>query len=164
MNMSRLKVLPKTYLRFKGNSITRFIQLFVMVMMIISPTTALSVVQCSTPDHSFKKFLQRFEENIEFQRSRIVLPMVARFGDYTMTNVIIELWNTEKIKNLNYPLILSSQGRKKEHVIESIMISTKRYTEVFHDGPPESDLYRVLYKFRNIDGCWFLEEMHDKSK
>ena len=48
--------------------------------------------------------------------------------------------------------------------MESILLSTKRYAEVFHDGPPESDLYRVLYKFRNIGGCWFLEEMHDKSK
>lgn len=51
----------------------------------------------------------------------------------------------------------------KHHNAESILLSTKRYAEVFHDGPPESDSYRVLYKFRSIDGCWFLEEMHDKS-
>ena len=164
MNMSRLRVLPKICIQLKDGSVARSIRIFVLAMMIVSPTTALSVVQCSTPDHSFKEFLQRFEESIEFQRSRIVLPMVTRFGDYTMTNVVIELWSSEKLKKLDYPLILSLHGRKKEHVMESIVLSTKRYAEVFHDGPPESDLYRVLYKFRNIDGCWFLEEMHDKSK
>ncbi len=164
MNIFRLTVLLKICFCFKDGSIARSIRLFVLAMMIILPTTAFSVVQCSTPDRSFKGFLQRFEESIKFQRSRIVLPMVARFGDYTMTNVVIELWSLEKLKNLDYPLILSLQGRKKEHVMESIVLSTKRYAEVFHDGPPESDLYRVLYKFRNIGGCWFLEEMHDKSR
>ena len=135
-----------------------------VVLLVALPTVAFAVVQCPSHDQSFETFLQQFEEDIEFQRSRIVLPLVYRSGEYTMTNVMVELWNLEKIKKLDYPLILSRQGRKTEKVTEDIVLSTKRYVEVFHDGPPDSDLYRVLYKFRNIDGCWFLEEVHDKSE
>ena len=122
------------------------------------------MVQCPAPDHSFKAFLQRFEEDAGFQRSRLALPLVARLGEYTMADVTVELWNTDKIRSLDYPLILARKGRKVEHVTEAIVLSTKRYAEVFQDGPPESDLYRMLYKFRNINGCWFLEEVHDKSE
>lgn len=41
-------------------------------------------------------------------------------------------------------------------------IATQHYVEVFH-SKPEADSYLVLYKFRNLDGCWYLEELHDKS-
>ncbi len=137
--------------------------IFIMLLLVIFPTAASAVVECSTPDRSFKAFLQRFEQDIKFQHSRLVLPLVFRSGDYTMTDVVIELVDLGKVEKLDYSLILSLQGRTAENVSESILLSTKRYVEVFHDGPPESDLYRMLYKFRNIEGCWFLEEVHDKS-
>lgn len=148
----------------KENYIIHYVLSLLVAMLLIMPAMASAVVQCTIPDQSFKTFLQRFEEDIEFQRSRLVLPLVSRSGEYTMANVLIELWDIEKIKALDYPLILSRQGRKTENVTESILLPTKRYTEVFHDGPPESDLYRRLYKFRSIDNCWFLEEVHDKSQ
>ena len=164
MSITSNTMLPKSFFFSNFGLVTKCIRFCVLAVLLMSPVTAFSVAKCSKPDRSFKEFLQHFEESIEFQRNRIVLPLVARFGDYTMTNVVIELWDAEKLKKLDYPLILSSQGRVKNHVVESILLSTKRYAEVFHDGPPESDLYRVLYKFRNIDGCWFLEGIHDKSK
>lgn len=137
--------------------------LFAVLLILLSPPV-LAVVQCPVSDHSFRGFLQRFEEDPEFRQRRLVLPLVARLGEYTMTDVTIELWNVNKMRSLDYPLILNRQGRKQEHVTEIIMLLTKRYAEVFHDGPPESDLYRMLYKFRSIGGCWFLEEVHDKSE
>jgi hypothetical protein len=148
----------------KGNCIIYYVWSLLAAILIILPTVAYAVVQCPTPDRSFKAFLQRFEEDIEFQRSRLVLPLVSRSGEYTMTNTLVELWDIEKIKKLSYPLILTRQGRKTEKVAEDVVLFTKRYVEVFHDGPPESDMYRMLYKFRNIEGCWFLEEVHDKSQ
>lgn len=148
----------------KGNYITHCVWGLLVAMLVALPTMASAVVQCPTSDRSFKAFLQRFEEDIEFQRSRLVLPLVSRSGEYTMTDVLVELWGIEKIRKLDYPLILSRQGKKTENVTESILLSTKRYAEVFHDGPPESDVYRMLYKFRNVDNCWFLEEVHDKSQ
>lgn len=148
----------------KGNYITHYIWSLLAVMLVVLPTVAHAVVQCPVPDRSFKAFLQRFEEDVEFQRSRLVLPLVSRSGEYTMTDALVELWDIEKIKKLDYPLILSRQSRKAEKVAEDFVLLTKRYAEVFHDGPPESDMYRMLYKFRHIDGCWFLEEVHDKSQ
>jgi hypothetical protein len=148
----------------KVNCLIHFVWSLLAVMMIVLPSVASAVMQCPKPDRSFKAFLQRFEEDIEFQRSRLVLPLVYRSGEYTMTNVLVELWDIEKIKKLDYPLILSKRGKKTENVTEAILLSTKRYTEIFHDGPSGSDLYRMLYKFRSIDSCWFLEEVHDKSQ
>ena len=149
---------------WKGNYIIHCVWCLLVTMLIVLPTVASAVMQCPTPDRSFKTFLQRFEEDIEFQRSRLVLPLVSRSGEYTMTDVLVELWDIEKIKKMDYPLILSRQGRKTEKVTEDIVLFTKRYAETFHDGPSESDMYRMLYKFRQIDGCWFLEEVHDKSQ
>lgn len=126
---------------------------------------AQSAIACPVPDRKgFSEFLKKFEDDVAFQRKRIVLPLVVREGEYTMTNVSISLWGMEKIKSLDYPLILSRAERAKALVAEDILLITKRYVEVFHDGPPESDLYRMLYKFRSIGGCWFLEELHDKSE
>lgn len=138
--------------------------IFVSFTIISVPNMAFSMVKCSKKDSSFKEFLIKFEEGKEFQQNRIIFPLVVRFGDYTMTNIIIELWNLKKINNIGYPLIMSPQAQHKKRIAESVVLSTNRYAEIFHDGPPESDIYRVLYKFRNIDDCWFLEEMHDKSK
>lgn len=148
----------------KGNHIIHYVWSLLAAMLVVLPTVAQAVVQCPTPDRSFKVFLQQFEKDIEFQRSRLVLPLVSRSGEYTMTDTLVELWDIEKIKKLDYPMILSRQGRKAEKVAEDVVLFTKRYAEVFHDGPPESDMYRMLYKFRHIDGCWFLEEVHDKSQ
>lgn len=136
---------------------------YLMTVFVILPMTAFAVEKCATPDKSFDNFLQKFESDVAFQRSRLILPLVARFGDYMMSNVVIELWTIDKIKALDYPLVLTDEGKRKEVVKETTLLNTPRYVEVYHEGPPESDSYRVLYKFRNIEGCWFLEEMHDKS-
>lgn len=146
------------------SAVARRIRYLLTALVIVLSTSAFAVVQCPTPDRSFKAFLQRFEGDIEFQRARLVLPLVSRAGEYTMTDVMIELWDMEKIKSLDYPLILPQKKRQAEKVMETILLSTKRYAEIFQDGPPESDVYRMLYKFRNVDGCWFLEEVHDKSE
>jgi hypothetical protein len=123
------------------------------------------VLECPVPDkNGFDDFLKKFEEDINFQRTRLILPLVVREGDYSMAVVEVSLWDLGKIKSLQEPLILSKSQRKKELVTEDILLNTKRYVEVFHDGPPESDLYRMLYKFRFVNGCWYLEELHDKSE
>lgn len=137
--------------------------IYCMVGLLVFSMTASAIEKCAVPDKSIDGFLQKFENDIAFQRSRLILPLVARFGDYTMSNVVIELWTIDKIKTLDYPLVLSNEGKRKEAVKEATLLNTPRYVEVYHDGPPESDSYRVLYKFRSIEGCWFLEEMHDKS-
>lgn len=148
----------------KGTFMIHCVCSLFVAMLVFLPMVASAVVQCPAPDRSFKAFLQQFEEDIEFQRSRLVLPLVSRSGEYTMTNVLVEPRDIEKIKELDYPLMLSRQGRKIENVTESILLSTKRYAEVFHDGPPEYDLYRMLYKFRSINNSWFLEAVYDKSQ
>lgn len=123
------------------------------------------MVECTVPDNKgFTVFLKKFEEDIGFQRTRIILPLVVREGDYSMAAVKVLLWDSAKIQSLSEPLILSKSQRKKAFVAEDVLLNTKRYVEVFHDGPPESDLYRMLYKFRAISSCWYLEELHDKSE
>lgn len=128
----------------------------------IWPINSSAVIVCKTPDKSFKSFLARFTEDSAFQQSRIIIPLVYRFGDYTMTNATVELWDINKIKALSYPLILSPTERKAKGIAQYDLLTTSRYAEVFQDRP-EADDYRLLYKFRNVDHCWFLEEVHDKS-
>lgn len=126
------------------------------------PVTCVAVIECRSPDRSFKSFYQRFTENMAFQQSRIVFPLVYRFGDYTMTTPVVELWDMAKLKAFDHPLILSHSQRKIERINEAFLLVTRRYSEAFQDRP-ETDDYRMLYKFRNVGGCWFLEEAHDKA-
>ena len=84
-------------------------------------------------------------------------------GGYTVQGVSIALWDIEKIKALDWPLILPSKDRNRLGVSEEVLLRTQRYSEVLQEGPPETDSYRLLYKFRNVGGCWFLEELHDRS-
>jgi hypothetical protein len=130
--------------------------------ILIWPITSTAVIVCKAPDDSFKGFFLRFTEDAAFQQSRIIFPLVHRFGDYTMTNPIIELWDINRVKTLTYPLILSQTQRKAKGIEQSDLLTTSRYAEVLQDRP-EADDYRLLYKFRNVDRCWFLEEIHDRS-
>lgn len=118
--------------------IASIFRLTFLPLLAASSPTAFAVVQCPSPDRSFKTFLHRFEEDIEFQRTRFVLPLVSRSGKCTMTDTKVELWDLERIQRLDYPLILSQQGKKTGKATESVVLSTKRYAEVFQDGPSES--------------------------
>lgn len=135
---------------------------FPFIAILFWPLVSSAIAVCKEPDKSFKNFLSNFTEDAAFQQGRIIFPLVYRFGDYTMTDLIIELWDKDKIKTLAYPLILSRGQRKKEGIQQSYLLTTSRYAEVFQDRA-EADDYRILYKFRNIEGCWFLEEVHDKA-
>ena len=134
----------------------------ILFATIILPASSSAAIVCKAPDKSFKDFFVRFTEEIPFQQSRVIFPLVYRFGDYAMTTPLIELWDSNKLKAFPHPLILSRSQRKVEGVNQSFLLVTPRYSEVFQDRQ-EADDYRILYKFRSVDGCWFLEDIHDKA-
>lgn len=135
---------------------------YVLVAVLLWPVASSAIVTCNVPDRSFRHFLQKFANYPNFQQSRIIFPLVHRFGDYTMTEPLIELWDLSQVKGLSYPLILSDRQRKAEGIEQLFVLTTRRYVEIVQDRP-EADDYRMLYKFRRINGCWFLEEAHDKA-
>ena len=132
----------------------------------ISPAGARVVsippVSCIRPDPSFSKFLDAFSENQGFQRSRVLVPLLLRSGEYTLHGATIQILDAVEIENLAVPLFRSKRERKNISVYQSVLFVTERYAEVFH-GRSRADFDQVLYKFRKIDRCWFLEEMHDLS-
>jgi hypothetical protein len=115
---------------------------------------------CKKADASFRSFLSRFTDDLEFQRGRLVTPLVARAGDNVTTEMTIELWTLDHIKSLKYPLIYSSRERKKQDLDQSILLQTKRYAEVFQQQR-EADAIRMQYRFQYYTGCWFLIEVED---
>ena len=126
------------------------------------PRHALAINECKKHDKSFEIFLSKFEEDMVFQRSRIVMPLVSREGNYFTTDPKIELLDIDAIEKLANPLILSKKEMKSQNVQDYIIIKTDAFAELLQDQY-ESDANRVLFTFRNIDGCWYLEEMHDES-
>lgn len=133
------------------------------ICMVFSLVCNAQIERCPAKDKGFKNFLKKFVADVPFQQSRVIFPLVYRYGDYSMTNPVVELWDANKIRSLPYPLIRNSLQMKAERMEQSYLLLTDRYSEVFQDIP-DSDSERVLYKFRNVDGCWFLEEVHDKSE
>jgi len=132
-----------------------------LVLFISAPVSAAGT-PCEKADTSFAKFLRQFGENKQFQKRRIVLPLVARFGDYQMVAPEVKLMSSSELEKLDYPLFRSNEEMKRDGVAQSVLLSTKRYAEVVQDQA-DADSDRILFKFRSIGGCWFLEELHDKS-
>ena len=119
-------------------------------------------VKCAKADSSFTRFLKTFSEDKNFQMVRTLVPLVVRQGDYFVNGAEVKLMSQPEIAKLPYSLFRSAKERKADYVSQSIALETSRYAEVLHDKD-EADSDRVLYKFSNIEGCWFLEEFHDKS-
>jgi len=130
-----------------------------------SKNTPFQGYACKQPDKSFDDFLEQFSANKSFQESRYILPLVYRSGSYSLANdygVTVELLNMEKIKSLNYSIFRSESERVKEGIGQQIELKTERYVELLH-YLPNADADMVLYKFKEINGCWFLQEFHDIS-
>jgi len=130
-----------------------------------SKNTPFQGYACQQPDKSFDDFLEQFSNNKNFQQSRYILPLVYRSGSYSLANdygVTVELLNMEKIKSLNYSIFRSKSERIKENIEQQIELKTERYIELLH-YLPNADADMVLYKFSEINGCWFLQEFHDIS-
>ena len=138
--------------------------LLLLFSSIASAATTEVPLSCEKKDQSFKTFLSRFTEDIAFQRSRLVLPLVSRYGNYDMAIPKIELLSRSDIMKLKDPLIYSRAELKKLNLAQSVLLLQKdRYAEVYQANAGEADDTRLLYKFRNVSGCWFLEETHDRS-
>ena len=125
-------------------------------------TAAATVERCPKPDATFSGFLAQFAADTKFQRKRLILPLVYRYGSYWISDPKIELWDAQKIQTLKEPLMLSESKRKEKDIMQEIPIRTKKYVEVYHHKA-EADTYQILFKFRNVEGCWYLDEIHDTS-
>lgn len=139
----------------------KIFRIFLLCLLLVSPVSY-AIERCTKPDASFRGFLNQFTSDITFQTGRIILPLVYRNGMYSLMDPEIQLWDLQRIRKLKDPIILSRKQREERHIEESMLIVTQSYAEVFH-SKPEADSYLLLYKFRNLDGCWYLEELHDKS-
>jgi len=73
-----------------------------------------------------------------------------------------ELWSAEKLGHLDGPLILTRAQRQQRNVVQEVSLTTKTYVEVFH-YKRDADSYEIVYAFRRVDGCWFLESLHNTS-
>lgn len=141
-----------------------FAVLLLLLLCVACSAKTEAPLSCANSDSSFSTFLSRFTDDIAFQRSRLVLPLVSRYGDYEMSIQIVELLNRSEIMKLKDPLIYSRAELKNLNLEQSVLLLQKdRYAEVYQANAGEADDTRLLYKFRNVSGCWFLEETHDRS-
>src|SRR5258706_15036540 len=115
-------------------------------------------------DASFKEFLSRFTDNKAFQRSRLVLPLVARFGNYLTVDAAAELWPFAKIEQMQDSLIFSTAERKKLNLSQEIvMVESKRYSEAYQANTGERGGTRWSIHFRKLNGCMIAVAIDDRS-
>jgi hypothetical protein len=117
---------------------------------------------CPGPDGSFNSFLARFTDDIEFQRHRVVDPLVYRTGSLYQQTTDVELWAVDKVQALKTPLVMSRKQRRRFGILQTITFVTADYAQA-HFEKPEADSYRLALTFRKIDGCWYLEQLFDAS-
>ena len=114
--------------------------LLILLSSIASAATTEATLSCVKSDPSFKAFLSRFTNDIAFQRSRLVLPLVSRSGDYEMGSQKVELLSRSNIEKLKHPLIYSRAELKKLNLAQSVLLLQKdRYAEVYQANAGEAD-------------------------
>ena len=91
---------------------TLLVLLSVLWSAAASATQPANPTACGKVGASSKAFLSRFTDDKPFQRSRLVLPLVARFGNYLTGDASVELWPLGKIERMKDPLIYSSKDQK----------------------------------------------------
>ena len=57
---------------------------------------------------------------------------------------------------------MSRAQRKERDIVQEFRLVARDYAEVYHHKR-EGDSYEVLFSFRRIAGCWFLEGLHETS-
>jgi hypothetical protein len=117
---------------------------------------------CPVPDKSFQSFLTRFSEDMQFRDSRITFPVVYRRGRFENSDLELQLWGTARLGALGGPLIMSRAQRRERDIVQEFRLVARDYAEVYHHKR-DGDSYEVLFSFRRIAGCWFLEGLHDTS-
>ena len=137
--------------------------LFLAAVLLASAETVLAQgTGCAVPDKSFQSFLGRFSEDEHFRSGRIIFPVVYRHGRFENGDLTAQIWDAERIKTLGAPLFMSRAQRTARDVVQELPLVTKAYAEVHH-YKRESDTYEVMFSFRRLGGCWFLEGLHDTS-
>ncbi len=118
---------------------------------------------CSVRDKSFDEFFAKFTENTQLQKERVVAPLVIRrFSEIARTEPTIELEDrekvTEEILSTKEPLVCSEKRRASLGLVKEFLVKSKHVVEVYYHTL-ESDTRQIIYVFRKISGCWFLEEV-----
>jgi hypothetical protein len=120
---------------------------------------------CTKSDVSFQNFLRQFQNDASFRRGRLQLPLVVRTGDGISVDATIELWPLPKVLSLKGPLIYAGADLKKYGLAETILLlQPSRYAEVLQANAGAADDTKLIYRFRNRDGCWFLEGFDDMGE
>jgi hypothetical protein len=132
------------------------------MLTVLGAMSSAFATACPGPDVTFRSFLARCTDDSEFQRDRVVDPLIYRTGNpHDQTNNV-ELWDIEKVRALKQPLVMQKKTQRRHGINQSIPFATSLYAQAYYDKP-EADSYRLLLTFRRIDGCWYLEQLYDLS-
>jgi hypothetical protein len=131
-------------------------------LLALAETVLAQGTGCAVPDKSFQSFLGRFSEDEQFGNGRIIFPVVYRHGRFENGDLKAQIWDAERIKTLGAPLFMSRAQRTARDVVQELNLVTKAYAEVYH-YKRAGDLYEVMFSFRRLNACWFLEGLHDTS-
>jgi hypothetical protein len=123
-------------------------------------TAAPALAACG--DEQFSVFLHRFENDLAFQRERVLYPLPAKVGDGRAVEQRRERWTRADLEAREGSLILSNEERRKRDLRQRVVAESADRVTVFHYRP-EADSYRILYRFRNLSGCWFLARYENVS-
>lgn len=138
--------------------------LAILTFSFVEPTVAMPATYpvCPKPDASFQSFLTRFTNDIEFQRSRLVLPLIARAGDGATSPATVDVWSMKDVRKLQDPLIYSTAELKKLNIGQSVDLihdQSPSVAEVWQQERGGSDAIKLQYWFRKyLNGCWALAE------
>jgi hypothetical protein len=92
-----------------------------------------------------------------------MLPVVYRRGHFENGELQVQLWNAERLRTLEGPLFMSRAQRSARGIVKELPLVSKAYAEVYH-YKRAGDSYDVVFSFRRVGGCWFLEGLHDTSE
>jgi len=131
------------------------------VVALTFPAWAWGSAAC-VPEPNFVAFVERFATDKSFRLERISFPLVVTLGDGAAREKVQERWSRSQFEAISAPLLLSGAALKRHGLSQRIrqVDTTDREVYQFRE---EADSWRRIFRFRDVDGCWYLIAYADKS-
>ena len=129
-------------------------------LLILAPLSASAQLKCDEAA-AFTSFFDRFSDDVALQGSRLSNPVsISHWESQGGSDVLVwKSYTPAELMKSPKSLLPSTDDQRKLFVRTITMPSKDR--SVVTLVRDESDSYDVTFRFRLIDGCWYLTEIQD---
>lgn len=134
-----------------------------LLVLVLSLLPGLVFAQANCPV-SFEQFLSKFEVDRTFQQQNIIYPLKHSFVDLDAQpepRAVAKPLSKTEVATRNSPIYPSAAHQRELNLGKKVKLESKTLALVRLQKPDTG--YLLIYRFKEIRGCWKLVEFEDAS-